>query len=58
MFENITSRWQGAIHKDEDGLFWAQLDPLPHHIDKLANGEVGRDKVPAKQTIISTSEGQ
>jgi len=42
-----TSRWQGVLHKDKDGLLWAQLDPLPHHIDKLADSEISRDKVPA-----------
>lgn len=44
----ITSWWQGVLHEDKDGLLWAKLDPLPHHIDKLANGEISRDKVSAR----------
>jgi len=43
-----TSGWQSVLHKDKDSLLWAQLDPLSHHIDKLANGEISRDKVPAE----------
>lgn len=39
------SWWQGVLHKDKDGLLWAQLDSLPHHIDKLADSEISRDKV-------------
>jgi len=48
-----TSGWQSVLHKDKDSLLWAQLDPLSHHIDKLANGEISRDKVPAEAKGIS-----
>jgi hypothetical protein len=44
---DYTSRWQGVLHKNEDGFLWAKLDPLPHHIHKLAYTQVSRDKVPA-----------
>jgi hypothetical protein len=44
---DYTSRWQGVLHKNEDGFLWAKLDPLPHHIDKLAYSQVSSDKLPA-----------
>jgi hypothetical protein len=44
---DYTSRWQGVIHKNEDGFLWAKLDPFPHHIDKMAYRQVSRYKVPA-----------
>jgi hypothetical protein len=47
IYSIYTSWWQGVLHKDKDGLLWAQLDSLPHHIDKLADSEISRDKVPA-----------
>jgi hypothetical protein len=46
---SIYTSWrQGVINKDEDGLLWTKLDPLPHHIDELANSEISRNKVPAE----------
>jgi hypothetical protein len=30
-----------------DGFLWAKLDPLPHHIDKLAYSQISSDKAPA-----------
>lgn len=39
------SRRQDLIHEDEDGLLGGQLDPLADDVDKLANGQVGRDQV-------------
>jgi hypothetical protein len=44
------SSWrQCVLHKDKDGLFWAKLNPLPNHIDKLANSKISRDKVPTSE---------
>lgn len=40
-----SSRWQDLVDKDEDGFLRRELDALANDIDKLANCEVGRDKV-------------
>ena len=37
--------WQNLIDEDEDGFFWAELDALANHVDKLSDGQVGWDKV-------------
>ena len=37
------SRRQDLIDEDEDGFFRAELDALSDDVDKLADGEVGRD---------------
>lgn len=35
------SGWrQDLVNEDENGLLWGKLDPLPDHIDELANGEI------------------
>lgn len=36
---------QDLIDEDEDGFFRAELDALSDDVDKLADGEVGRDQV-------------
>jgi hypothetical protein len=36
---------QHLIDKDEDGLFWAELDALADHVDELAHRQVGGDQV-------------
>lgn len=46
-----TCWWEGVLHEDEDCLLSAELDALPHHIHKLSNCEVSRDKVPASNSI-------
>lgn len=39
-------RWrQDFVDEDEDGLLWRQLDPLADHINELAHGEIGWDKI-------------
>lgn len=38
-------RWQDLIDKDEDGLFWGELDALANDVDELSNCEVGGYKV-------------
>jgi len=40
-----SGRRQDFINEDENGLFGAQLDALADDIDKLANGEIGGNKV-------------
>ena len=37
-----SGRGQYFIHKDEDGLFRGQLDPLADYVDELAYGEILR----------------
>lgn len=32
--------WQDLVDEDEDGLFWAKLDPLSNNVDELADGEI------------------
>ena len=46
-----TCWWEGVLHEDEDSLLSAELDALPYHIHKLSNCEVGRNKVPASNSI-------
>lgn len=56
----LTSKWnntislltcwrQSVIDKDKDGLWSTELDPLPHHINKLTNSQISWDKVSASQ---------
>ena len=40
-----SSRWKNFIDEDEDGFLRRKLDALTDHIDKLAHGEIGRDKI-------------
>jgi hypothetical protein len=49
-----TCWWEGVLYKDEDGLLSAELDPLPYHIDKLSNREVGRNEVPVCSRVSGT----
>lgn len=44
---STTCWWQNILHKHEDGLLWADLDPLSNDIDKLSHREVGRHKISA-----------
>jgi hypothetical protein len=46
---SLTCRWKNIVHKDEDGLLGAKLDPLPNHIDKLTHCQVCRDQIPANK---------
>jgi hypothetical protein len=39
------SRRQDLIDKDEDGLLWGELDPLPDYVDELADGEICRHQI-------------
>ena len=58
---NITSEcsrkptcwWQNILHKHEDGLLWADFDPLSNDIHELSNCEIGRHKVPAQGMTIN-----
>jgi hypothetical protein len=46
--------WEGVLYKDEDRLLSTELDPLPYHINKLSNCEVGRNKVPVCSQALGT----
>lgn len=37
---------QCILHKDEDGLFRTELDPLPNDINELPGSQVCRNQVP------------
>lgn len=39
------SRWNDLLHINEDRLLGRKLYALPNNIDKLANGEIGWNKV-------------
>jgi len=45
---------EGVLYEDEDRFLGTELDPLPYHIDKLSNCEVGRNKVPICSQALGT----
>jgi len=47
MVAERTGWWEHVLNKHEDGLFWADPDPLPDDIDKLTYSEIRGYKVPA-----------
>ncbi len=47
MVAEHTGWWEHVLNKHEDGLFWADPDPLPDDIDKLTYSEIRGYKVPA-----------
>lgn len=38
-------RRKNLVDEDEDGLLGRQLDSLADDVDKLANGQIGRDQI-------------